>query len=155
MKQRLDGHIRFRVFAICPYRKFRAAYGGCHSSKRTAKLKQFVALLESGERNSPMHACAREHSSDTDFKWPRRDTRSVVDSGSFRQPVVRSGGAVRRPAVRGGTDRSTMGGPLRSQFRAFSRGPLKHVRFGGAEPGSRARGQHANGRLRTELRGVS
>ena len=91
---------------------------GCHSSKRTAKLKQFVALLESGERNLPMHACAREHSLDTDFKGPR-GTRSVVDSGSFRQPVVLSGGAVRRSAVRGGTDRSTIGGPPEVNFGRF------------------------------------
>ena len=39
---------------------------------RTAKLKQFADLLESGERNSPMHACARERSSETDFKGPSR-----------------------------------------------------------------------------------
>jgi hypothetical protein len=37
---------------------------------RTAKLQQFAALAESDERNSPMHACSRKHSSDTDFKAP-------------------------------------------------------------------------------------
>src|SRR5882762_1298146 len=55
----------------CPYRKFCAVHGGCHSPNRTAKLKQFAALPESGERNSPMHACAMEHSSDKHFKDPR------------------------------------------------------------------------------------
>src|SRR5258708_25251491 len=43
-----------------PYRKFCPAHGGCHSPNRTAKLKQFAALHESGERNSPMHVCAME-----------------------------------------------------------------------------------------------
>ena len=41
-------------------------------SNRTANLEQSAALLESGEPNSPMHACAREHSSDAGFKAPRR-----------------------------------------------------------------------------------
>jgi hypothetical protein len=43
-------------------------------SNRTANLEQFAALLESGEPNSPMHACAMEHSSDRDFKAPRIGT---------------------------------------------------------------------------------
>lgn len=35
-------------------------YGGCHFPERTAKLKQFADLLESGERHSRMHTWARE-----------------------------------------------------------------------------------------------
>ena len=69
-------------------------------SNRTANLEPFAALLESGEPNSPMHACATEHSSDRDFKAPRLGTAQPrVDSGSFRQPAVRSGGAAHPPAV--------------------------------------------------------
>jgi len=41
---------------------------------RTAELQQFAALPESGERNSPMHSCAREHSSNTNFNGPRRES---------------------------------------------------------------------------------
>ena len=52
-------------------------------SNRTANLEPFAALLESGEPNSPMHACAREHSSDRDFKAPRIGTAQPrVDSGN-------------------------------------------------------------------------
>lgn len=69
-------------------------------SNRTANLEQFAAPLESGEPNSPMHACATEHSSDMDFKAPRIGTAQPrVDSGSFRKPAVRSGGAAHQPAV--------------------------------------------------------
>jgi hypothetical protein len=65
--------------------------------RRSSSLR---ALLESGERNSPMYAGAMEHSSDKNFKGLTKEAAcSVVDSGSFRQRVVRSGGAVRRPAV--------------------------------------------------------
>src|SRR6266550_4984606 len=60
-------------------------------SNRTANLEPFAALLESGEPNSPMHACATEHSSNRDFKAPRIGTAQPrLDSGSFRQPAVRS-----------------------------------------------------------------
>ncbi len=82
-----------------PYRKLCAAHGGCDSSKRTAKLERSAALLESGDRNFPMGVCAGERSSDRDFKAPRIGRRSLADSGSFRQPVVRSDGAVHQPAV--------------------------------------------------------
>ncbi len=37
-------------------------------------LKQFSDLFEFGDRNSRMHACAREPSSETDFKGLNRDT---------------------------------------------------------------------------------
>ena len=55
-------------------------------SNRTANLEQFAALLESGEQISLMHACAREHSSDRDFKavptenpvWPITARRAHV-----------------------------------------------------------------------------
>jgi hypothetical protein len=70
------------------------------ASNRTPNLEQFAALLESDETNSPMHACTTEHSSDRDFKAPRIGTAQPrLDSGSFRQPAVRSGGAAHRPAV--------------------------------------------------------
>jgi len=49
--------------------------------------------------NLQVRVCAREHGSATDFKRPGDAARSTVDSGSFRQPVVRSGGAVRRLAI--------------------------------------------------------
>src|SRR6516225_12237063 len=57
-------------------------------------------LSESGERSPPLHACARDHSSGTNFKGSRKAARSVVDSGSVRQPVVRSGDAIHRLAAR-------------------------------------------------------
>ena len=50
--------LHFHAFPSATYRNFRAAYGRCHSSKRTAKLKQYADLLKSGERNSRGHACA-------------------------------------------------------------------------------------------------
>jgi len=46
-----------------------------------------------------MHACARDHSSDANFKGSRKGKAFVADSGSLRQPVVRSGGAAHRPAA--------------------------------------------------------
>jgi hypothetical protein len=73
---------------------------GVLPSNRNANLEQFTALLESGELDSPMHACAREKSSDRDFTAPRIGTAQPrVDSGSFRHPAVRSGGAAHQPAV--------------------------------------------------------
>jgi hypothetical protein len=48
------------------------------------KLKQRAALLESGAGNSPMFACVREHSSNTDFRSLGEVARSVVHSGLFR-----------------------------------------------------------------------
>jgi hypothetical protein len=74
---------------------------------------------------------------------PRYD-RFWVDDGQRRASV----------APRGGTDRSTTGGLRRSISGVFLR-IAEACRFGGAEPGSRARGQNANGRSKTELRGVS
>src|SRR5271169_4206443 len=56
--------------------------------------------------------------------------------------------------ARSGTERSTTGGPLRSISDVLLQ-TSEARRFGGAEPGSRAQGQHANGRSKTELRGVS
>ena len=83
----------------CPSREFRTAYGSCHSLQRSAKLKQFAALLESGERDSSMRARAREHSSDTDFKAQRICSVQPGGFGFFRQPAFRSGGATHRPAA--------------------------------------------------------
>jgi hypothetical protein len=45
--------------------------GDAISPNQTAKLKQFVDLLESGERNSPV---CKMHSSETDFKGPSRSS---------------------------------------------------------------------------------
>jgi hypothetical protein len=39
---------------------------------RTAKLKQFATLSESGERSPPMHAFLRDHSSGANFKGLRK-----------------------------------------------------------------------------------
>lgn len=64
----------FQKISSCPYRKFCAAHEGCHSPNRTASLKQFAALPQSGERNSAMHASAREHSSNTKSNGPRRES---------------------------------------------------------------------------------
>src|SRR5260370_5203886 len=49
--------------------------------------------------NLRMRVRAREQGSATDCRRPGDGVRSTVDSGSFRQRVVRSGGAVRRLAV--------------------------------------------------------
>ena len=94
-------HLGGLVAFVCPYPKFCAAHGGCHSPNRTAKRKQCAALPESGEQKAPMHTCAWEQNWDTQIsKGPGEKARSVVDSGFFRQPVVRSGDAAHRPAAR-------------------------------------------------------
>jgi hypothetical protein len=55
------------------------------------RLKQRAALLESGERNLPARARARERSSDANFKGPRRGReRSVADWGSLTARRSRS-----------------------------------------------------------------
>jgi hypothetical protein len=80
------------VRGIRPYRKFCAASGRCHDvipPNRTAKLKQFAGLLQSGERNSRMSDCAGEHSSDGDFKVPRIGSAQPGRFGRF-QPARRS-----------------------------------------------------------------
>src|SRR4249919_461052 len=46
-----------------------------------------------------MHACASEHSPDTDFKTPKGGSSQPGRLWLFRQPVVRSGDATHRPAV--------------------------------------------------------
>ena len=74
---------------------------GMSFPSRTAKRKQCAALPESGEQKAPMHTCAWKQNWDTQIsKGPGEKARSVVDSGFFRQPVVRSGDAGHRPAER-------------------------------------------------------
>jgi len=66
------------------------------------------------------------------------------DDGQCRAPVVPEvGQAEPQPAVGGG------------QFQELCCRSLKYTDFGGAEPGSRARGRHAIGRSSAEARGVS
>jgi hypothetical protein len=69
--------------------------------------------------------------------------RLWLDDGQRRAPVTPEAGQ---------TD--LQGDPLKSISGAFLR-TSEARRFGGAEPDSRAQGQHASGRLKTELRGVS
>jgi len=56
--------------------------------------------------------------------------------------------------AKGGTDRTTTGGPPRSILGVLLR-TSEARRFGGEEPGSQPQGQHVNGRSRTALQGVS
>ena len=44
---------------------------------RTAKLKQFATLVQSDERYSAMHTCARKHSSELILKAQRGAARSM------------------------------------------------------------------------------
>jgi hypothetical protein len=83
----------------CASRKFRATHGGSHSSKRTAKVERLAALLESGEPNSLMRTCARALFGQEISNAEDGQRAAWLDSGSFRRPVVRSGGAVRRRGV--------------------------------------------------------
>ncbi len=46
-----------------------------------------------------MRTCARKHDSNTNFNGHRREARSVMGSGFFTQPVVRSSDAVHPPAA--------------------------------------------------------
>jgi hypothetical protein len=55
--------------------------------------------LSLANEDSPMHARAREHSPDTDFKPPREAVHSLVDSGLSCSPSVRNGDATHRRAV--------------------------------------------------------
>ena len=57
-----------------------------------------AALVDAGEHNAHDASVSTERRSDANCKGPKV-VRNVVDSGFFRQPVVRSGGAVRRPAA--------------------------------------------------------
>jgi hypothetical protein len=60
--------------------KFCAAYGGCYSTERTAKLKQFADLLESGEWG--VHTLA--------FYLPQRQTGGVIfTNGENGAKVIR------------------------------------------------------------------
>ena len=106
----------------CPYRKFCAEpHEGCHSPQPDRKPPSSLRPLpiQSGERNPPMHACAREYSSNTKSNGPRRESWRwrLVESGFFRQPVVRSGGAAHRPAAP----------PDRAHFRRLNRSWLRRV----------------------------
>lgn len=69
-----------------PYRKFCAAHGECHSPNRTAKVKHFATLLESGGEDSPMHTPGREHSLNTKSKAQGEKARGVVESGFSGSP---------------------------------------------------------------------
>ena len=66
---------------------------------RTAMLKLLAALVESDKRNSAMRAVTRQHSSELISKRQGEAAHSGVDSGAFRQTVVRSGDAVHRLAA--------------------------------------------------------
>ena len=83
----------------CPYRKFCAAYSGCHTSKRIVdshSVRPCLSLVNEIRR------CTRlqESTVRTQISKPQGEAaRSVVDAGVFRQPVVRSGGAVHQPAA--------------------------------------------------------
>jgi hypothetical protein len=72
---------------------------GCHSPNQAAKLKQFVDLLETGERNSRGTRVQRCTVRRQISKVRVEVTRSALNSVFFRRPVVRSGCAVHRPAV--------------------------------------------------------
>ena len=97
------------LFRACGARKFMKvpsvtalflAPGPRLSSLQTnRRFKRLAALLDSEQRNSPMCMCTREKGRTQIQKAQREARRSLMHSGFFRQPVVRSGGAGHRPAV--------------------------------------------------------
>jgi hypothetical protein len=66
--------------------KIRAAYSRCHSPRRSAKLKQFTDLLESGERSSRRRRVQRSTVRSQISKVRAEATCSKVDSGSLGGP---------------------------------------------------------------------
>jgi hypothetical protein len=73
------------------------AYGRGHFLRRAAQLRLFVELLESGERISRGHSCARTDRSETDLKGPNGGNASHGRFALFRRRGVRSGVAAHRP----------------------------------------------------------
>jgi len=90
--------------------------------------------------------------------WPRRTFQVQNKRKPARCQATTVSGLTMASAERQSRQRRDRqihnSGPLRSISGVFLR-ISEARRFGGAEPSSRARGQHANGRSRTELRGVS
>jgi hypothetical protein len=89
--------------------------------------------------------------------WPRRTFQVQNKRKAARCQATTASGLTMASAERQSRQRrdgSTISDPLRSISGVFLR-ISEARRFGGGEPSSRAQGQHANGRSRIELRGVS
>ena len=88
------GGSRFRVptdrndsrYEALSLRKFCAAHGECHFPSRTAKVKQFATLLESGGGDSPTHASARRIVQTQKPMAHGEKARGVVASGVSGSP---------------------------------------------------------------------